>query len=205
MKLSLSVRVAESVLNKEEANRSMKHLADLARQLGYAAMCMRASQAGIKTPLEQITRGTEDPRRTGSPRFHGDGGYPHTRERRTRPGRPAEHHALPGPDRVTGRRPDPDRHEEGRRYRLGAAGLGRGGRTEHPARPPVPHAQPLRNGGGVRLGPEARGASEFRHHLRAGQSRPVRPGLRPGDHPAFRALAVQRLSAEPPPEPGRVS
>lgn len=56
MKLSLSVRVAESVLNKEEANRSMEHLADLARELGYAAMCMRASQAGIKTPLEQITR-----------------------------------------------------------------------------------------------------------------------------------------------------
>ena len=56
MKLSLSVRVAESVLNKEEANRSMEYLADLARELGYAAMCMRASQAGIKTPLEQITR-----------------------------------------------------------------------------------------------------------------------------------------------------
>ncbi len=56
MKLSLSVRVAESVLNKEEANRSMEHLADLAQELGYSAMCMRASQAGIKSPLEQITR-----------------------------------------------------------------------------------------------------------------------------------------------------
>ena len=56
MKLSLSVRVAESVLNKEEANRSMEHLADLALELGYSAMCMRASQAGILSPLEQITR-----------------------------------------------------------------------------------------------------------------------------------------------------
>ena len=56
MKLSLSVRVAESVLNKEEANRSMEHLADLALELGYSAMCMRASQAGIQSPLEQITR-----------------------------------------------------------------------------------------------------------------------------------------------------
>lgn len=55
MELSLSVRVAESVLNKEEANRSMEHLADLAREIGYSAMCMRASQAGIKSPLEQIT------------------------------------------------------------------------------------------------------------------------------------------------------
>ena len=56
MKLSLSVRVAESVLNKEEANRSMEHLADLAQELGYSAMCMRASQAGVHSPLEQITR-----------------------------------------------------------------------------------------------------------------------------------------------------
>ncbi len=56
MKLSLSVRVAESVLNKEEANRSIEYLADLALELGYTAMCMRASQAGIQSPLEQITR-----------------------------------------------------------------------------------------------------------------------------------------------------
>ena len=56
MKLSLSVRVAESVLNKEEANRSMEYLADLALELGYTAMCMRASQAGVHSPLEQITR-----------------------------------------------------------------------------------------------------------------------------------------------------
>ncbi len=56
MKLSLSVRVAESVLNKEEANRTMEDLADLALELGYSAMCMRASQAGIQSPLEQITR-----------------------------------------------------------------------------------------------------------------------------------------------------
>ena len=56
MKLSLSVRVAESVLNKEEANRSMEYLADLALELGYFAMCMRASQAGIQSPLEQVTR-----------------------------------------------------------------------------------------------------------------------------------------------------
>ena len=55
MELSLSVRIAESVLNKEEANRSMEHLADLAQEIGYSAMCMRASQAGIKSPLEQIT------------------------------------------------------------------------------------------------------------------------------------------------------
>lgn len=56
MKLSLSVRIAESVLKKDEANRSMEELADLAVDLGYPAMCMRASQAGIKSPLEVITR-----------------------------------------------------------------------------------------------------------------------------------------------------
>ena len=55
MKLSLSVRVAESVLKKEEANRSMEQLASLAVELGYPAVCMRASQAGIQTPLQDIT------------------------------------------------------------------------------------------------------------------------------------------------------
>ena len=56
MKLSLSVRVAESVINKEEANRSIENLADLALNCGYSAICMRASQAGILSTLDQITR-----------------------------------------------------------------------------------------------------------------------------------------------------
>jgi sugar phosphate isomerase/epimerase len=55
MRLSLSVRIAESVLNKKEANRSLEQLADLAVNIGYPAICLRASQVGIHTPLENIT------------------------------------------------------------------------------------------------------------------------------------------------------
>ena len=56
MKLSLSVRVAESVLNKQIANRSINDVADLAIKFGYSGICMRASQAGVQSPLEQITK-----------------------------------------------------------------------------------------------------------------------------------------------------
>ena len=55
MKLSLSVRVAEAPGSKEEAIRSFDEIAALADRLGYNAVCMRASQAGIQTPLQQIT------------------------------------------------------------------------------------------------------------------------------------------------------
>ena len=55
MKLSLSVRVAEAPGSKEETIRSFDEIAVLADQLGYHAVCMRASQAGIQTPLQQIT------------------------------------------------------------------------------------------------------------------------------------------------------
>ncbi len=54
MKLSLSVRVAESFLNKEESSMTIEELIDLARTHGYGALCMRASQGGIHTPAEQI-------------------------------------------------------------------------------------------------------------------------------------------------------
>lgn len=55
MKLSLSVRIAEAPESKEETIRSFDEIAELANRVGYHAVCMRASQAGIQTPLEQIT------------------------------------------------------------------------------------------------------------------------------------------------------
>ena len=54
MKLSLSARVAESFSNKEEASLNLAELIDLARNHGYRALCMRASQAGIHSPPEQV-------------------------------------------------------------------------------------------------------------------------------------------------------
>lgn len=56
MKLSLSARVAESFSNKEEASLNLAELIDLARNHGYRALCMRASQAGIHSPPEQVSR-----------------------------------------------------------------------------------------------------------------------------------------------------
>ena len=54
MKLSLSARVAESFSNKEEASLNLAQLIDLARNHGYRALCMRASQAGVHSPPEQV-------------------------------------------------------------------------------------------------------------------------------------------------------
>ena len=54
MKLSLSVRVAETA-SKKDATHTFAQLTELAAELGYEAVCMRASQVGIQSPLEQIT------------------------------------------------------------------------------------------------------------------------------------------------------
>jgi len=55
MKLSLSVRVAEAPYSKEESIRSFDQIADLACNIGYHAVCMRASQAGIQSPIQVVT------------------------------------------------------------------------------------------------------------------------------------------------------
>lgn len=50
MKLALSVRVAESFSNKEKTTLTTAELIALAKQNGFQALCMRASQVGIHTP-----------------------------------------------------------------------------------------------------------------------------------------------------------
>ncbi len=54
MKLSLSVRVAENA-SKRDATHTFVQLTELAANLGYEAVCMRASQVGTHSPLDQIT------------------------------------------------------------------------------------------------------------------------------------------------------
>lgn len=54
MELSLSVRVAEAFGSKEESMMTIEQLIDLARSNGYRALCMRASQAGIHSPAQQV-------------------------------------------------------------------------------------------------------------------------------------------------------
>ena len=54
MKLSLSVRVAESFANKRIADIALPELTQLAKAAGFQALCMRASQVGVQSPPDQI-------------------------------------------------------------------------------------------------------------------------------------------------------
>lgn len=54
MQLSISCRIAEGFLSKEEASMSLEQLADLAVAAGYDAICMRASQVGVQSSPEDI-------------------------------------------------------------------------------------------------------------------------------------------------------
>lgn len=54
MELSLSVRVAEQLSNKRNPAMSLEALAEVALSAGYKALCMRASQLGIQTPLDEV-------------------------------------------------------------------------------------------------------------------------------------------------------
>ncbi len=59
MKLSLSVRVAESFSSKEKAELSLPQLIELALNDEYEALCMRASQIGIQTALPKLQEAQE--------------------------------------------------------------------------------------------------------------------------------------------------
>ncbi len=54
MKLSLSVRIAESFRDKTKTTLSFDQIVQLAKKNSYHAICMRASVAGIHTPAERI-------------------------------------------------------------------------------------------------------------------------------------------------------
>jgi len=54
MKLSLSVRVAESFHDKRIADISLAEVATIAQQAGYQALCMRASQVGVQSSKATI-------------------------------------------------------------------------------------------------------------------------------------------------------
>jgi sugar phosphate isomerase/epimerase len=54
VKLSLSVRVAESFRDKRVTTMELDQMASLASEVGYHAVCLRASQVGIDSSKEQI-------------------------------------------------------------------------------------------------------------------------------------------------------
>lgn len=64
MKLSLSVRIAEAA-SKRTLSLSMHEFAELARNTGYHAVCMRASAAGVQTPRKQLAEIRADLDRLG--------------------------------------------------------------------------------------------------------------------------------------------
>ena len=54
MQLSISCRIAEGFLSKEEASMSFAELAKLAVTAGYDAICMRASQIGVQSSKDDV-------------------------------------------------------------------------------------------------------------------------------------------------------
>jgi len=59
MNLSLSSRIAESFLSKKAASMQLEQLADMAIAAGYDSLCMRASQVGVHSTPDQITRAAQ--------------------------------------------------------------------------------------------------------------------------------------------------
>lgn len=64
MKLSLSVRVAEAAC-KTKLNVPFSELVSLAADLGYDAVCLRASAGGVQTPRKQLEQMREEVERAG--------------------------------------------------------------------------------------------------------------------------------------------
>ena len=64
MNLSLSVRIAEAPC-KTKLNVPFRDLVQLAAELGYGAVCMRASAGGIGTPREELERMRGEVERAG--------------------------------------------------------------------------------------------------------------------------------------------
>jgi sugar phosphate isomerase/epimerase len=54
MRLSLSLRIAETMAVKDRGLLPFEELVRIAAEAGYAAVCMRASQASIETPRERL-------------------------------------------------------------------------------------------------------------------------------------------------------
>src|SRR5437660_1490904 len=64
MNLSLSVRIAEAPC-KTRLNVPLRDLVELAAKLGYGAICMRASAAGIGAPRAELERMRAEIERAG--------------------------------------------------------------------------------------------------------------------------------------------
>ena len=76
---------------------SLEDLAEVALSSGYRALCMRASQLGIQTPLDEVREKRRMAGVQGSGGVDDHGRLPHTGEHGRRARRAAEHHTVSGP------------------------------------------------------------------------------------------------------------
>lgn len=65
MKISLSVRVAESPKNKRVVDLALPEIVRIARSAGYDAICMRASVVGVQSSEEEVQHAGEEIARSG--------------------------------------------------------------------------------------------------------------------------------------------
>ena len=205
MKLSLSVRVAETFGSKEKSSMTIDQLIRLAKRYGYEALCMRASQAGVHTPAEVVRKMSAKIRAAGLAvsMVTGDFAVP----------RNDEH----GPDGLRDITP-----YLGLAQAFGADLI----RICMKKEEDIPWAQKASDEArerGIRLVHQAHcaslfetvegslacaqsgRASEFWDHLRAGQLADLGSGLRPPDDPKAAASHLQYLRSEPSPPPRRRS
>lgn len=59
MHLSLSVRIAEGFLSKEDAILDLEEVASIAKSSGYGSVCMRASQIGVESSRDDVDRAVQ--------------------------------------------------------------------------------------------------------------------------------------------------
>jgi len=78
VKLSLSVRVAESFHDKRQMDIALPEMARIAQGAGYTALCMRASIVGVHSPPERVreVKQTLDAHRLGVSMVTGDFAIP---------------------------------------------------------------------------------------------------------------------------------
>lgn len=67
MRLSISVRIAEGFLSKEEATMTLDDVCSLAKAAGFEAVCMRASQVGVHSSEATIAEACETLKRHALP------------------------------------------------------------------------------------------------------------------------------------------
>ena len=203
MRLSLSVRVAESFSDKRNTTMTIDELIALATGTGYEALCMRASQVGTHTPAEKIAEVREKIDAAGLKvsMVTGDFAVPSNNEE----GPMLLRNITPylDPRRHAWLQADSRLHEKGRGHPVRAEVGRRGRRTRDPAGPPVALRQPVRDGGGFVAGAARDRPPQLRHHLRTGQLVHCRRGLRNCVDPQDAALPVQLLHSEPQAHPGR--